>query len=68
MSEIAVSKVVHLRSLPADVSDSEVIKLGLSYGKVTNVLMLKVKNKFALLLPRVTVSTMHTVICILYKC
>lgn len=41
----AVSKVVHLRSLPADVSDSEVIQLGMQYGKVTNVLMLKGKNQ-----------------------
>ena len=42
MAEVPVSKVVHLRSLPADVTDAEVIKLGLSFGKVTNVLMLKV--------------------------
>ncbi|XP_039266692.1 polypyrimidine tract-binding protein 3-like isoform X2 [Styela clava] len=41
----AVSKVVHLRSLPTDVTDSEVIQLGLNYGRVTNVLMLKGKNQ-----------------------
>uniref|UniRef100_H2Z4Y0 RRM domain-containing protein n=1 Tax=Ciona savignyi TaxID=51511 RepID=H2Z4Y0_CIOSA len=40
-----VSKVVHLRSLPSDVTDNEVIQLGLSYGHVTNVLMLKGKNQ-----------------------
>uniref|UniRef100_H2Z4Y1 RRM domain-containing protein n=1 Tax=Ciona savignyi TaxID=51511 RepID=H2Z4Y1_CIOSA len=39
------SKVVHLRSLPSDVTDNEVIQLGLSYGHVTNVLMLKGKNQ-----------------------
>lgn len=38
----AVSKVVHLRSLPSDVTDSEVIHIGMNYGRVTNVLMLKV--------------------------
>ncbi|CAK8676224.1 unnamed protein product [Clavelina lepadiformis] len=40
-----ISKVVHLRSLPADVRDNEVIQLGLSYGRVTNLLMLKGKNQ-----------------------
>uniref|UniRef100_F6WTH1 RRM domain-containing protein n=2 Tax=Ciona intestinalis TaxID=7719 RepID=F6WTH1_CIOIN len=40
-----ISKVVHLRSLPGDVTDNEVIQLGLSYGHVTNVLMLKGKNQ-----------------------
>ncbi|XP_078488599.1 polypyrimidine tract-binding protein 3-like isoform X1 [Ciona intestinalis] len=40
-----ISKVVHLRSLPSDVTDNEVIQLGLSYGHVTNVLMLKGKNQ-----------------------
>ena len=36
------SKVVHLRSLPNDVTDSEVIQLGMTYGRVANILMLKV--------------------------
>lgn len=47
-----VSKVVHLRSLPADVTDSEVIQLGMNYGKVTNVLMLKVRSFFVSLLSK----------------
>jgi len=40
-----VSKVVHLRSLPTDVSDTEVIRLGMTFGRVVNVLMLKGKNQ-----------------------
>jgi len=39
------SKVVHLRSLPNDVTDSEVIQLGMTYGRVANILMLKGKNQ-----------------------
>ena len=44
-SDNDVSKVVHIRSLPNDVSESEVIQIGLNYGKVTNLLMLKGKNQ-----------------------
>lgn len=40
-----VSKVVHLRSLPTDVTDTEVIQLGMTFGRVVNVLMLKGKNQ-----------------------
>ena len=36
------SKVVHLRGLPIDVTEQEVIRLGVAYGKVTNLLLLKV--------------------------
>jgi len=39
------SKVVHLRSLPNDVTDAEVIQLGMTYGRVANILMLKGKNQ-----------------------
>ena len=40
-----VSKVVHIRSLPMDATENEVIQLGLGFGKVTNLLMLKGKNQ-----------------------
>ena len=40
-----VSKVVHVRSLPLDASESDVIHLGIGFGKVTNLLMLKGKNQ-----------------------
>ncbi|XP_076805027.1 polypyrimidine tract-binding protein 1-like [Clavelina lepadiformis] len=40
-----ISKVVHIRSLPNDVTENEVIQVGLNYGKVTNLLMLKGKNQ-----------------------
>ena len=36
------SRVVHLRGLPIDVTEREVIQLGMAYGTVTNLLMLKV--------------------------
>ncbi|KAM3938001.1 polypyrimidine tract-binding protein 1 [Leptodactylus fuscus] len=39
------SKVIHVRKLPSDVTEAEVIALGLPFGKVTNLLMLKGKNQ-----------------------
>ncbi|KAF4086497.1 hypothetical protein AMELA_G00107150 [Ameiurus melas] len=39
------SRVVHVRKLPSDINESEVISLGLPFGKVTNLLMLKGKNQ-----------------------
>lgn len=39
------SRVVHVRKLPNDVTEAEVISLGLPFGKVTNLLMLKGKNQ-----------------------
>ncbi|XP_061157147.1 polypyrimidine tract-binding protein 1a isoform X2 [Syngnathus typhle] len=39
------SRVVHLRKLPSDINEAEVIGLGLPFGKVTNLLMLKGKNQ-----------------------
>ncbi|XP_007952733.1 polypyrimidine tract-binding protein 1 [Orycteropus afer afer] len=41
----APSRVVHIRKLPGDVTEGEVISLGLPFGKVTNLLMLKGKNQ-----------------------
>ena len=45
ISDDEVSKVVHIRNLPTDVSENEIIQIGLHYGKVTNILMLKGKNQ-----------------------
>ncbi|KAM8961823.1 polypyrimidine tract-binding protein 1 isoform 1-T1 [Pelodytes ibericus] len=39
------SRVIHVRKLPIDVTEAEVISLGLPFGKVTNLLMLKGKNQ-----------------------
>uniref|UniRef100_A0AAV2JDD6 Polypyrimidine tract-binding protein 1 n=1 Tax=Knipowitschia caucasica TaxID=637954 RepID=A0AAV2JDD6_KNICA len=39
------SRVVHVRKLPNDINEAEVISLGLPFGKVTNLLMLKGKNQ-----------------------
>nr|XP_033811944.1 polypyrimidine tract-binding protein 1 isoform X1 [Geotrypetes seraphini] len=39
------SRVIHVRQLPSDVTEAEVISLGLPFGKVTNLLMLKGKNQ-----------------------
>ncbi|NXD70742.1 PTBP1 protein, partial [Eolophus roseicapillus] len=39
------SRVIHVRKLPSDVTETEVISLGLPFGKVTNLLMLKGKNQ-----------------------
>ncbi|XP_028909613.2 polypyrimidine tract-binding protein 3 isoform X1 [Ornithorhynchus anatinus] len=39
------SRVLHLRKIPNDVTETEVISLGLPFGKVTNLLMLKGKSQ-----------------------
>ncbi|XP_071583802.1 polypyrimidine tract-binding protein 1 isoform X3 [Heliangelus exortis] len=39
------SRVIHVRKLPSDVTEAEVISLGLPFGKITNLLMLKGKNQ-----------------------
>ncbi|KAG3287722.1 polypyrimidine tract binding protein 3, transcript variant X3 [Ictidomys tridecemlineatus] len=41
------SRVLHLRKIPCDVTEAEVISLGLPFGKVTNLLMLKGKSQRA---------------------
>jgi polypyrimidine tract-binding protein 1 len=39
------SRVTHVCQLPSDVTEGEIISLGLPFGKVTNLLMLKGKNQ-----------------------
>uniref|UniRef100_A0A7N8XQJ7 Polypyrimidine tract binding protein 1b n=1 Tax=Mastacembelus armatus TaxID=205130 RepID=A0A7N8XQJ7_9TELE len=39
------SRVIHIRRLPSDITEAEVISLGLPFGDVTNLLMLKAKNQ-----------------------
>uniref|UniRef100_A0AAR5PQ16 RRM domain-containing protein n=1 Tax=Dendroctonus ponderosae TaxID=77166 RepID=A0AAR5PQ16_DENPD len=39
------SRVIHIRNIPSDVSEAEIIHLGLPFGRVTNVLVLKGKNQ-----------------------
>uniref|UniRef100_A0A671UHJ5 Polypyrimidine tract binding protein 1 n=1 Tax=Sparus aurata TaxID=8175 RepID=A0A671UHJ5_SPAAU len=39
------SRVLHIRKLPNDIAETEVISLGLPFGDVTNLLMLKAKNQ-----------------------
>ncbi|XP_013368711.1 PREDICTED: polypyrimidine tract-binding protein 3 isoform X2 [Chinchilla lanigera] len=39
------SRVLHLRKIPCDVTEAEVISLGLPFGRVTNLLMLKGKSQ-----------------------
>ncbi|ELK19283.1 Polypyrimidine tract-binding protein 1 [Pteropus alecto] len=39
------SRVIHIRKLPSDITEGEVISLGLPFGKVTNLLMLKGKSQ-----------------------
>ncbi|XP_023326580.1 polypyrimidine tract-binding protein 1 [Eurytemora carolleeae] len=39
------SKVVHIRNIPNEVTEAEIIHLGIPFGRVTNVLVLKGKNQ-----------------------
>ncbi|XP_072307325.1 polypyrimidine tract-binding protein 2 [Eucyclogobius newberryi] len=45
VEEAAPSRVLHIRKLPSDVTDPEIISLGLPFGKVSNILTLKGKNQ-----------------------
>ena len=47
MDETAVepSKVLHVRNLPDGVTEKEVVLLGVPFGRVVNVLLLKQKNQ-----------------------
>lgn len=42
------SRVIHIRNIPNEVTEAEVIHLGIPFGKVTNVLVLKGKNQVRL--------------------
>lgn len=39
------SRVLHIRKLPSDITETDVISLGLPFGDVTNLLLLKAKNQ-----------------------
>ncbi|NXC69458.1 PTBP3 protein, partial [Anhinga anhinga] len=39
------SRVLHLRQIPNDVTEAEIISLGLPFGRVTNLLILRGKNQ-----------------------
>ncbi|XP_064477110.1 polypyrimidine tract-binding protein 2-like [Ornithodoros turicata] len=39
------SRVVHIRNLPSDATEADIIQLGMPFGKVTNILQLKGKNQ-----------------------
>lgn len=39
------SRVIHIRNIPNESSEPEVIQLGLPFGRITNVLVLKGKNQ-----------------------
>lgn len=39
------SRVIHIRNIPNESSDTEIIHLGIPFGRVTNVLVLKGKNQ-----------------------
>lgn len=51
VEEAPPSRVLHIRKLPNEASETEVIALGLPFGKVTNILTLKGKNQVRLALP-----------------
>lgn len=45
MKQNAPSRVIHIRNIPNDVTEAEIIHLGIPFGRVTNVLVLKGKNQ-----------------------
>ena len=45
MKQNSPSRVIHIRNIPNDVTEAEIIHLGIPFGRVTNVLVLKGKNQ-----------------------
>jgi len=41
----APSRVIHIRSVPSEATEADVVHFGITFGKVTNVLVLKGKNQ-----------------------
>lgn len=39
------SRVVHLRNVPNEATDAEILQLGIAFGKITNILQLRGKNQ-----------------------
>lgn len=55
------SKVIHIRNIPNEVTEAEIIHLGIPFGRVTNVLVLKGKNQaFLEMADELAASTMVT--------
>lgn len=44
------SRVVHIRNIPSDVSETEIVHLGIPFGRVSNVLVLKVSGKLVVII------------------
>ena len=42
--KIKPSRVIHIRNIPNDTTEADIIHLGIPFGRVTNVLVLKGKN------------------------
>ncbi|XP_039295787.1 polypyrimidine tract-binding protein 1 isoform X3 [Nilaparvata lugens] len=60
-NSIKPSKVIHIRNIPNEVTEAEIIHLGIPFGRVTNVLVLKGKNQaFLEMADEIAASTMVT--------
>lgn len=53
------SRVVHLRNVPPDLTDVELIHLCIPFGKITNFLLLKSKNQVSECVRLLVSSTSH---------
>jgi len=51
------SKVVHLRNVPQDASENEIISLGLPFGKITNLVFARNKNQVLLEMADIKTAT-----------
>ncbi|KAI5748831.1 hypothetical protein M8J76_002318 [Diaphorina citri] len=60
-SDFKPSRVIHIRNIPNEVTEAEIIHLGIPFGRVTNVLVLKGKNQaFLEMADECAASTMVT--------
>jgi hypothetical protein len=55
--------VIHIRNIPNEVTEAEIIHLGIPFGRVTNVLVLKGKNQVCVLCLQ-----LMSPLCVLQNC
>ena len=44
------SRVLHFRGIPADTTEGEIVQLGMTFGRMTNLVLAKKKNQVSLVI------------------
>lgn len=60
------SRVLHLRQIPDDATEADVISLGLPFGKVTNVLILRGRSQVTIITASLFISFISLMLLVLH--